>query len=113
MPLHTRQRRLCGLVADVIPAQECRRPGHFGGEREILDRLAQQFELLSCWQAARPGRPLAQTLRWTGDRKEPYHCDGIFAPASWQDRLVSCRVLRGSRWYKMSNHNPVIAEFNF
>jgi endonuclease/exonuclease/phosphatase family metal-dependent hydrolase len=82
-------------------------------EREILDRLADQFELVSCWQAANPGRPLAQTLRWTGDRKEPYHCDGIFAPRSWQARLVSCRVVRGSRWYQMSDHNPVVAEFTF
>src|SRR5262249_29415924 len=33
------------------------------GEREILDRLSAEFDLISCWQAAHPGRPLAQTLR--------------------------------------------------
>jgi exonuclease III len=82
------------------------------GERELLERLAQEFDLVSCWQAANPGRPLAQTLRWTADRTAPYHCDGIFAPRSWQDRLVSCRVVRGARWYQLSDHNPVVAEFS-
>jgi exonuclease III len=81
------------------------------GEREILDRLAAEFDLISCWQAAHPGRPLAQTLRWTADRAAPYHCDGIFAPASWRARLVSCRVVRGPRWAALSDHNPVVAEF--
>jgi exonuclease III len=81
------------------------------GERGILERLAGEFHLVSCWQAANPGRPLAQTLRWTADRKAPYHCDGIFVPRTWQSRLVSCRVVRGHRWYQLSDHNPVVAEF--
>jgi endonuclease/exonuclease/phosphatase family metal-dependent hydrolase len=81
------------------------------GERAILDRLAQEFALTSCWQAAHPNRPLAQTLRWTADRAAPYHCDGIFVPSHWLDRLVSCRVVRGSRWDALSDHSPVVAEF--
>ncbi len=81
------------------------------GEREILARLASEFDLISCWQAANPGRPLAQTLRWTADRYAPYHCDGIFVPSAWGSRLVSCRVVRGSRWAGLSDHNPVVAEF--
>jgi endonuclease/exonuclease/phosphatase family metal-dependent hydrolase len=81
------------------------------GERAILERLAQEFKLVSCWQAAHPNRPLAQTLRWSADRSAPYHCDGIFVPNSWLDRLVSCRVVRGSRWNALSDHNPVVAEF--
>jgi endonuclease/exonuclease/phosphatase family metal-dependent hydrolase len=82
------------------------------GERGILERLAQEFALVSCWQAANPSRPLAQTLRWSADRGTPYHCDGIFVPARWLDRLASCRVVRGSRWNALSDHNPVVAEFN-
>ena len=39
------------------------------GERELLDRLADEFDLASCWQAANPNRPLAQTLRWMGNPK--------------------------------------------
>jgi endonuclease/exonuclease/phosphatase (EEP) superfamily protein YafD len=81
------------------------------GEREILTRLSAEFDLISCWQAANPGRPLAQTLRWTADRHAPYHCDGIFVPSAWGSRLVSCRVVRGSRWAGLSDHNPVVAEF--
>ena len=81
------------------------------GEREILDRLSAEFDLIGCWQAANPGRPLAQTLRWSADRRAPYHCDGIFVPSSWRGRLVSCRVVTGSRWAGLSDHNPVVAEF--
>lgn len=81
------------------------------GEREILNRLSADFDLVSCWQAANPGRPLAQTLRWSADRLAPYHCDGIFVPSSWASRLASCRVVKGSRWMGLSDHNPVMAEF--
>jgi endonuclease/exonuclease/phosphatase family metal-dependent hydrolase len=81
------------------------------GEREILDRLSAEFDLISCWQAANPGRPLAQTLRWSADRIAPYHCDGIFVPSAWGARLASCRVVTGSRWVGLSDHNPVVAEF--
>jgi hypothetical protein len=80
-------------------------------ERGVLDRLVHEFGLVSCWQAAHPNQPLAQTLRWSADRQAPYHCDGIFVPSSWLDRLVSCRVIRGSRWNTLSDHNPVVAEF--
>jgi exonuclease III len=82
------------------------------GEREILDRLAAELDLISCWQAANPGRPLAQTLRWSADRIAPYHCDGIFVPSAWGARLASCRVVTGSRWAGLSDHNPVVAEFH-
>src|SRR5947199_7394205 len=80
-------------------------------ERDILDRVTNRFELVSCWQAANPDRPLAQTLRWTGNPSAPYHCDGIFVPRSWLPLLISCRVVRGSRWKQLSDHNPVVAEF--
>lgn len=82
------------------------------GERGILDRLAQDFHLVSCWQAANPDRPLAQTLRWSADRTAPYHCDGIFVPPSWLARLTSCRIVKGSRWSQLSDHNPVVANFS-
>ena len=81
------------------------------GERDILDRLTSEFNLVSCWQAANPGRPLAQTLRWMGNPSAPYHCDGIFVPRSWLPRLMSCRVVRGARWSRLSDHNPVVADF--
>ena len=82
------------------------------GERGILDRLSEELRLVSCWQAANPGRPLAQTLRWSTNPKTPYHCDGIFVTPSWLERLVSCRVVKGSRWSRLSDHNPVLATFS-
>jgi exonuclease III len=78
----------------------------------IQARLADEFGLVNCWQAANPDQPLCQTLRWTGDRTIPYHCDGIFVPRSWKDRLESCVVLAGDEWNRLSDHNPVVASFS-
>lgn len=77
----------------------------------IQARLADEFGLVNCWQAANPDQPLCQTLRWTNDRSIPYHCDGIFVPKSWTDRLMSCVVLAGDEWDRLSDHNPVVACF--
>jgi endonuclease/exonuclease/phosphatase family metal-dependent hydrolase len=78
----------------------------------IQARLSNAFGLLNCWQAANPGQPLHQTLRWTNDPSIPYHCDGIFVPKAWGDRLVSCVVLAGEEWDRLSDHNPVVACFS-
>jgi endonuclease/exonuclease/phosphatase family metal-dependent hydrolase len=79
-------------------------------ERALLDRIVGELDLISCWQAAHPNRPLAQTLRWSANPRTPYHCDGIFVPRSWQPRLESCRVVKGSVWRTLSDHNPVFAK---
>ena len=78
---------------------------------KIQARLESEFGLLNCWQTANPNTPPAQTLRWDRDRTVPYHCDGIFAPESWRDRLQSCKVVSGENWERLSDHNPVVAEF--
>jgi endonuclease/exonuclease/phosphatase family metal-dependent hydrolase len=78
----------------------------------IQARLAEEFGLINCWQAANPNRPLDQTLRWTRDRTIPYHCDGIFVPKSWKNRLQTCTVLSGDEWIALSDHNPVLASFS-
>jgi exonuclease III len=80
--------------------------------RELLDRLGGELDLIACWQTAHPGRPLAQTLRWSANPTTPYHCDGIFVPRAWRPRLASCRVVQGSRWKQLSDHNPVVAELH-
>jgi endonuclease/exonuclease/phosphatase family metal-dependent hydrolase len=103
------------LGGDFNIAVGYRKPGDpirlLRGERDLLDRLSNEFDLISCWQAANPGRRLAQTLRWMGNPTAAYHCDGIFVPRSWLPRLKSCRVVHGSRWTELSDHNPVLAEF--
>lgn len=80
-------------------------------ERAIQARLADEFGLVNCWAAAHPGEPPAQTLRWTGGRTTPYHCDGLFVPRAWADRLTGCEVLAGGGWDALSDHNPVVARF--
>ena len=81
------------------------------GESVLLGRMAQEFDLIPCWQTMHPRRPLAQTLRWMGNRATPYHCDGIFAPRAWRNRLLRCDVIGGAAWDRLSDHNPVLAVF--
>jgi hypothetical protein len=78
----------------------------------IQARLADEFGLLNCWQEANPDQPLHQTLRWTGNRTIPYHCDGLFVPMAWKARLQSCCVLAGDEWNRLSDHNPVVTCFS-
>jgi hypothetical protein len=79
-------------------------------ELAVLAELAARG-LVSCWPAAHPGRPLAQTLRWTGDKSPgktvPYHCDGLFVPAAWANG-VACEILT-SRVFERSDHYPLVA----
>lgn len=80
-------------------------------DRKIQDRLRDEFGLINCWQTANPDQPLPQTLRWASKSEVPFHCDGIFVPAGWRERLRSCKVISGGIWNDLSDHNPVIAEF--
>lgn len=80
-------------------------------DRKIQQRLYYEFGMINCWQTKNPNQPLPQTLRWMRDPEPPFHCDGLFVPASWRDRLISCQVIVGERWDKLSDHNPMIAEF--
>ena len=78
-------------------------------ERALLARVTGELQLIPCWQTANPGQPLAQTLRWSGNRAAPYHCDGLFIPRAWQHRLESCQVFAAPEWTALSDHNPVLA----
>jgi len=80
------------------------------GERELLERLRDDFDLIPCWQTAHPGEPLARTLRWMHRiDSPPYHCDGLFVPRAWASSLQSCTVLEDGEWCALSDHNPVVA----
>jgi endonuclease/exonuclease/phosphatase family metal-dependent hydrolase len=79
-------------------------------DRAIRARLRDEFGLLNCWEAANPGVPLAQTLRWVCAPEYPFHCDGIFVPRSWRRALLSCTVAHSPEWARLSDHNPVVAE---
>jgi endonuclease/exonuclease/phosphatase family metal-dependent hydrolase len=80
------------------------------GERALLDRLGDEFGLISTWAAANPGRALAQTLRWQANPVTPYHCDGIFIPAAWTAALQRCDVHAGAMWDALSDHNPMCCD---
>jgi hypothetical protein len=85
-------------------------------EKKIQTRLKDEFGLVNCWQAANPGVPLAQTLRYVKNPVPAYHCDGIFVPASWGTPIS--RVMGNTELYnkkpagrRTSDHNPVLATF--
>ena len=106
------------LAGDFNVAVGMRQPEHelsiSRGERLLLERLREEFGLIPCWQTAHPGEPLARTLRWMHRiDSPPYHCDGLFVPAAWASALQMCEVLEGKEWYKLSDHNPVVATLAF
>jgi endonuclease/exonuclease/phosphatase family metal-dependent hydrolase len=79
-------------------------------EHEALSRFT-DLGLVSCWTATHPGRALAQTLRWSGDktpdRSIPFHSDGIFVPDSWRTWMF-CEILTSAS-FEVSDHYPVAA----
>ena len=79
---------------------------------KIQKRLRDEFRLINCWQTANQDVPLAQTLRWGSDRTIPFHCDGLFVPQSWASQLRSCSVPAGGIWDDLSDHNPIVADFD-
>lgn len=123
--------RAVGAILDLIAAHAVRGDLVIGGDfnigigerhpsegrtttaadRAIHRRLRDEFGLINCWQEAHPGRPLAQTLRWSSAPAVPYHCDGLFVPRTWLPDLRSCEVVTSLGWDAMSDHNPVVARF--
>lgn len=80
------------------------------GELRLLDRIEQELGLVNGWVVHNPDTPLAQTLRWTGNPETPYHCDGVFIPAAWAERVRSAHVPQGEPWRSISDHNPVVVD---
>lgn len=78
-------------------------------ERAVQARLRDEFGLINAWDWLHPKSLPAQTLRWTGNRDVPYHCDGLFLPQRWAAGLQRCVVLKSARWCVRSDHNPVVA----
>jgi exonuclease III len=75
-------------------------------EREALQR----FEALGFslgWRSAHKDGPLPQTLRWSGNRVTPYHCDGFLVRGH---AIAACDVLRTADLGFPSDHEPVLLE---
>lgn len=76
---------------------------------KTMSRFRRELGLINCWQAANPNRNLPQTLRWSNDKVSPFHCDGIFVPATFYRWLEKTEVRAGNDWNSLSDHNPVTA----
>ena len=84
---------------------------HRPGELDFLERIAAEFGLKPAWRSANPMGPLPQTLRWMRDPTTPYHCDGVFLPQSEDQAVRSAIVLQGHPWDTLSDHNPLIVDW--
>lgn len=59
------------------------------------------------------GRESQPTLLLHKNLDKPYHVDYIFAGKAWQKRLENFRVGKFKDWVDVSDHVPLIAEFNY
>lgn len=74
-------------------------------EQKALDEFRTQGFLVA-WRDLHPAAPLPQTLRWTGDRTTPFHCDGYLVRGLEASRLT-CEVLLNEQCDAVSDHRPV------
>jgi endonuclease/exonuclease/phosphatase family metal-dependent hydrolase len=74
-------------------------------EQTALDAFRAQGFLVA-WRDLHPAAPLPQTLRWTGDRTTPFHCDGYLVRGLETSRLT-CEVLVNEQYDGVSDHRPV------
>jgi endonuclease/exonuclease/phosphatase family metal-dependent hydrolase len=92
-------------------------------DRNVLDRL-EAIGLVDCLRAMRaPGRldgcpcidgencAHVRTRRDSRRPAVPYQTDYLFASRRLASRLVSCESLATDEWFAISDHAPIIAEF--
>lgn len=94
-------------------------------DRSVLDRIA-ALGLVDCIRAKRaPGR-LEGCLCLEGDdcahvrtRRDsrhpsvPYQTDYLFASPQLASALISCQVLATDVWFAISDHAPIVADFQY
>jgi len=94
-------------------------------DRNVLDRI-EALGLVDCIRARRPPGRLAGCLCIEGDdcahvrtRQDPkrpdvpYQTDYLFASPTLASQLVSCEVLSSAEWFAISDHAPIVADFEF
>jgi len=74
-------------------------------EQIALEEFRSQGFLVA-WRDLHPAAPLPQTLRWTGNRKTPFHCDGYLVRGLAASRLT-CEVIVNEQVDAVSDHRPV------
>ena len=78
------------------------------GELKLFEKLKAELGLSNAWRHFHPAKDLPQTLRWTGDKEKPFHCDAIFLSQEHLNHLTSAHVESSGLWAKNSDHNPVL-----
>jgi hypothetical protein len=93
-------------------------------DRNLLQRF-EAFRLVDCLAAKRPpgrleGCPctLGDDCTHTRTRRDsrrpdvPYQTDYLWASADLAERLVSCEALSQDEWFAISDHAPIVADFD-
>ena len=80
---------------------------HFGGKGRVhWNEIIEEFnpEILLIQESYAPKEHLSPILHGTKHQ--------LFVPASWAQHLRACSVPSSPRWDDLSDHNPVVAEFD-
>jgi hypothetical protein len=93
-------------------------------DRNVLQRF-EAFRLVDCLAARRPPGRLVDCPCTFGDdcthtrtRRDsrwpdvPYQTDYLWASADLAERLVSCEALTQDEWFAISDHAPIVADFD-
>ncbi len=90
--------------ADPLIDKQQRNSAH-----HIFYERLKDFKLYDCCKKFNPDR--VQTNR-SSRSKLQWENDRLFAGKALYDRLISCEVIDDSDLYELSDHNPIIAEFD-
>jgi exodeoxyribonuclease III len=81
--------------------------------RSLVDRLEQEFGLVSAWHSV-PGRdpaaPESPTHFWRWNEENAFHIDYCFLPASWVSGIRDVTVLDEPAGSRNSDHRPFIVD---
>jgi len=94
------------LNVSVLYGERTRNPRH----KTFLERLTNECALVNCTARYFPVEP--RTIRGRGKRQiAPYQDDYLFASQPLAGRLLAVEALDDAEVQKVSDHNPVIANF--
>ncbi len=79
-----------------------------------LVRLLADLQMVSVYHdffQEQHGAESTPTFHMHRNREKPYHLDYCFAPVAWRSRLKSVEVGSIERWSAVSDHLPLIVDF--
>ena len=118
-----RYRGLVLLGGDLNTGTQWPSPAQNRRDRNVLDRI-EALGLIDCIRAKRsPGRLAGcrcldgescehvRTRRHVPRPSVPYQTDYLFASKKLLSSLASCEVLATDEWFSISDHAPIVADF--